>query len=184
MKIIPLLLLFIVTFNLFCFAQNSTQNSNLLFNDYTIGDPINKHADRLYIYDKKNKQYLKADNLSEGQYVYFPQSEDSSVFPVLKFNTVLLRTDKEGKKVSSIWLLNAIAADSSNKNVLINYNTLKNYLDEKLKVIPELQNTNTYFGKDMKSWVWRTENSDYHLNVQGATHKKGEKNVQLSVIID
>jgi hypothetical protein len=180
MKIISLLLLFNFTCNVLLFAQDK----NVLFNDYTIGDPINKHADRLYIYDKKNKQYLKADNLEAWQYVYFPEIKDSSVFPVLKFNTVFVRTDKEGKLVASIWLLDPVAADTSNNVVLMSYNTIKNYLDEKLKVTPEVQNSNTYFGKDMKSWVWRTENLDYHLNVQGANHKKGEKNVQLSVIID
>ena len=95
-----------------------------------------------------------------------------------------MRTDKESKIVASIWLLDPVAADTTNNKVSVEYNIIKNYLGEKLKVTPELQNTNTYFGKDMKSWVWRTENSDYHLNVQGATHKKGEKNVQLSVIID
>jgi hypothetical protein len=79
---------------------------------------------------------------------------------------------------TSIDLAAASAALESDRN------TIKNYLDEKLKVTPEVQNSNTYFGKDMKSWVWRTENLDYHLNVQGANHKKGEKNVQLSVIID
>lgn len=180
MKNISLLLLFNFTCNVLLFAQDK----NVLFNDYTIGDPINKHADRLYIYDKKNKQYLKADNLEAWQYVYFPKIKDSSVFPVLKFNTVFVRTDKEGKLVASIWLLDPVAPDTSNNVVLMNYNTIKNYLDEKLKVTPEVQNSNTYFGKDMKSWVWRTENLDYHLNVQGAKHKKGEKNVQLSVIID
>ena len=171
-------------FNFTCNVLSFAQEKNTLFNDYTIGDPINKHADRLYVYDKKNKQYLKADNLGEAQYFYFPEIKDSSVFTILKFNTVLIRSDKEGKVVGSIWLLDPTAADTANNNVLVNYNTIKNYLDEKLKVTPEVQNTNTYFGKDMKSWVWRTENVDYHLNVQGATHKKGEKNVQLSVIID
>jgi len=180
MKFIPLLLLFIITFNLVSFAQNS----NVLFNDYTIGDPISKHADRLYIYDKKNKQYIKADNLGEGQYIYFTQNKDSSVFPVLKFNTVLVRSDKEGKLVASIWLLDPAAADTSNNVVLANYNIIKNYLDKKLNVVPEVQNSNLYSGEDMKSWVWRAENLDYHLNLRGATHKKGEKNVQISVIID
>lgn len=180
MKIISLILLFNFLFNVLSLAQNS----NVFFNDYSIGDPINKHADRLYIYDKKNKQYQKADNLSESQYVYFPEIKDSSVFSILKFNTVLLRPDKEGKLVSSIWLIDPIAADTSNNNILVNYKTIKNYLDKKLKVTPEEQNSGLYNASDMKSWVWRTENLDYHLNVQGTNHKKGEKNIQLSVIID
>ena len=121
------------------------QEKNVLFTPYTIGDNINKHIERLFIYDSKHKEYLKADNLNAAQYVYFPKSEDSSVFSLMKFNVVLIRNNKSGEGlVSSIWLLDPISSDSSNNNVFNNYITIKNYLDEKLKVAPEEQKSNYY----------------------------------------
>ena len=158
--------------------------NNVLIKFCNIGDDISAIERNIYCEDSKGLNQ-NLSNCSTKRFRYFPSQTDSAEFPAIKFNDVLIVGNSENI-VQSIWLMQTYYPDSLiGDRILFNkdYNTLKNYLNQTLKVVPEKTIEKMKDEGKLTGLLWRSEFLVYHLKVSESKTRSKQTMHRISVQI-